>query len=320
MLNEFLLRQLLGQFSHLEPTPEEVAPGVHRLGIVFVNVYFIEDRSGDWVLVDTGLPFASSLVRRGAEAIFGRRARPRAIILTHGHFDHAGNAEALSDEWRVPVIAHRAELPFLDGRSDYPPQDPSMGGAIATLARVFPHEGYDLRPNVKPLPADGQVPFLSEWRWVHTPGHTPGHVSLFRESDRVLLAGDAVATMDLDSYTQQVARQRELNRPPVPFTPDWQATRESIERLAELRPEVIAAGHGLPIDQDAAEELEDFVGHVEVPEDGRYWPEAARFDDERGTVWVPPPVADPIGTSLRWGGAAAAALAVAAVLAMPRKS
>ena len=170
--------------------------------------------------------------------------RPAPSWLTHGHFDHAGSAAELARAWGVPIYAHAEELPFLTGRSDYPPADPSMGGAIAQLARAFPSAGYDFGERVRALPADGSVPGLPGWRWLHTPGHTPGHVSLWRESDRTLLAGDAFATMDLDSWLSQVTHARELARSPVPFTPDWDAAEASVARLAELRPRAVGAGHG----------------------------------------------------------------------------
>jgi glyoxylase-like metal-dependent hydrolase (beta-lactamase superfamily II) len=63
------------------------------------------------------------------------------------------------------------------------------------MARLFPHSGYDFGDRLWTLPADGTVPGLENWRWLHT----HGHVSLFRETDGTLLAGDALTTMDMDS-------------------------------------------------------------------------------------------------------------------------
>jgi Metallo-beta-lactamase superfamily len=117
----------------------------------------------------------------------------------------------------MPIYAHPLEMPYLTGKSDYPPQDSTMGGAIAVLSRLFPGSGYDFGDRVRPLPDDDSVPGLEYWRWVHTPGHTPGHVSLFREMDGTLLAGDALATINMDSWISQLPRKRELHRPPAPF-------------------------------------------------------------------------------------------------------
>lgn len=294
--------------SAAAPASHDVAPGVVRVPTIFVNAYLAGAPGGRWVLVDTGLPGAHAWIRQAAEARHGAGARPEAIILTHGHFDHAGNARALADDWDVPIFAHELELPYLTGRSDYPPQDPTMGGAIAFLSRFFPTSAYDFGDRVRALPADGTVPGMEGWRWIHTPGHTPGHVSLFRERDRLLLAGDAFATMDLDSWVSQLTHARELCRPPAPFTTDWGAVRESISALAALEPQTLAAGHGRPLGgAEVAARLHAYARHVEVPFHGRYVGAPARAD-RRGVVAVPPPVHDPLPLRLAAGTAAATVL------------
>ena len=277
----------------LPPGLYPVADGVVRVPVVFVNAYLVGGTGGPWVLVDTGTPGAAAWLRRAARAVHGDRP-PDAVVLTHGHFDHAGSAQALADGWGVPIYAHPAELPFLMGRSDYPPQDPSMGGAIAFLSRFFPTSGYDFGSRVRPLPADGSVPGLDGWRWLHTPGHTPGHVSPWRGADRTLVAGDAVATEDLDRWSTQITHAREVSRSPVPFVPDWDAAARSVRELAALRPRVLAAGHGREITDGAAGRLAAFAERSHRPERGRYVPRPARFDETSGVVSVPPPVADPV--------------------------
>ncbi len=285
----------------------EVAPGVHYLTVGFVNLYVVGDPAGEWILVDTGLPATAAFTRSAIDRLVGRGARPAAVVLTHGHFDHAGSAGELAGEWEVPVFAHPLELPYLTGRSDYPPQDPTMGGAIAQLSRVFPHSGIDLGKRVRALPEDGRVPGAPEWRWMHTPGHTPGHASLFREADRTLLAGDAFTTMDLDSWASQVTERREFDRPPAPFTIDWGAAHASVRRLSELDPAVVGAGHGIPVrDGGVAFGLRNLAARFPVPEHGRYVGHPVRAD-ERGLVEVPPPVSDPLPGRLAAGAAVAAA-------------
>jgi glyoxylase-like metal-dependent hydrolase (beta-lactamase superfamily II) len=309
-------------------TFEEIAPGVARLEIGFVNVYALGEPGGPWVLVDTGLPGTAALVKRAAKERFGSGAG--AIVLTHGHFDHAGNARALSDEWDTPVYAHDAELPFLTGRSAYPPQDPTPGGAICFLSRFFPREGIDLGPRVEPLPQgddseQGPVPEAGDWRWMHTPGHTPGHVSLFREAsgestERPLLAGDALATMDLDDWTTQATHAQRLSRPPTPFTPDWQAARRSLQQLADLEPTCIGAGHGPPLTRaDTAAQLRDFVEHrFAPPRTGRYAAEPIEADADAGVTYIPPPVDDPLPRRFAAGAAALGGVALAVAFVQRR--
>lgn len=306
--------------SHKKESPAQlVAPGVTFLTTVFVNVYFVGASDGSWVLVDTGLPMQAARVRRAAEDRFGEGAHPTSIILTHGHFDHASNALDLAREWDVPIYAHELEMPYLTGKSDYPPQDPTVGGALAQMSRLFPHSGCDLGDRAQMLPPDGSVPGLLEWQWLHTPGHTAGHISLFRDSDRALIAGDALATVNQESVVTLVTLERELRQPPATFTTDWGAARGSIEQLAELQPTVIAAGHGLPIkDGDVAGKLRSFAQRFTPPARGRYVREPARAD-ERGVTYVPPPVPDTTGRIIKGAVLASAAVAVVTTLSRRRK-
>ena len=112
--------------------------------------------------------------------------------------------------------------------------------------------------------------------------YTPGHVSLFREADGTLLAGDALATMDMDSWTSHLTRKRELSRPSAPLTPDWGAARRSsVQALADLEPSVVAAGYGLPITGPrVAEELRGLATRFSPPHVGRYVGSPARADEE----------------------------------------
>jgi glyoxylase-like metal-dependent hydrolase (beta-lactamase superfamily II) len=89
---------------------------------------------------------------------------------------------------------------------------------------------------------------------VETPGHTPGHVSLLRRGDGFLIAGDAVTTMNLDSMWETLTRRRRVCRPPTPATMNWADAARSVRKLAALRPQWIAAGHGAPM-QDRNGEL-----------------------------------------------------------------
>lgn len=297
--------------------------GIVRVPVVFVNAYLVDvepDEPGrGWVLVDSGLPgLGAAVIARAAAVRYGGRP-PRAIVLTHGHFDHAGSAARLSNMWHVPIFAHELELPYLTGRSDYPPPDPTVGGALAMMSRTFPHRSIDLGASVRPFDGDGTMAALPGWRVLHTPGHTAGHVSLFRQSDGTLLTGDALATMNQESWISNVTLVRELRWPPAPLTTDWSAARRSVEHLAALRPKAIAAGHGLPITgEGAAAALERFSEQFAPPADGRYVRQPARAD-ERGVISLPPPVADPVGGAIRGGAIAAAVTGLVMTVSRARR-
>ena len=274
-------------------TITRIAPDVGWLPISFVNVYFVGRPGGAWTLIDAGLPGRTNQILEAAEARFGAGARPEAIVLTHGHFDHAGSALPLAEYWDVPVYAPRLEMPYLTGKSDYPPADPTVGGAIAFLSRFMPTRARNLKGRMRELQPT-EVPGAVGWEWLATPGHSPGHVSFFRPSDRVLLAGDAFATMNMDSWSGLVTGKQSLSRAGAPFNTDWEATRLSVKELAKLRPNVAGCGHGIPRrDADLPARLERFAERFRPPRSGRYVRRPARTD-ERGIVSLPPAPFDPV--------------------------
>ncbi len=269
-----------------------IAPDVGWLPISFVNVFFVGHPGGPWVLVDTGLPGRAGQIADAAEARFGGGARPEAIILTHGHFDHVGSALKLAEKWDVPIYAHRLEFPYLTGRSAYPPPDPTIGGAMAFLSRFMPARPPDLSSRLREMP--NELSIMPGWQCIPTPGHSPGHVSFFRSSDRILLDGDAFATMNMDSWTGLLTGRRELSRSGAPFNYDWDLTRESLKKLASLRPNVVACGHGIPMcDSDLPARMEEFAQNFRTPAHGRYVRKPARVDAD-GVVSLPPAPFDPV--------------------------
>lgn len=233
---------------------ENIASGVTGLRILFVNVFAITTPSRGWVLVDSGLPFSTGRIRKWVNSQFGENARPRCIIQTHGHFDHTGALKDLAEEWQSPVYAHSEELPYLTGKAKYPPPNPSAGGGLmSVMSPLYPRGPVDVSEWVRALSADGRIPDLPDWEWIHTPGHTAGHISLFRKQDRVLVVGDAFCTTKAESLLAVAQQRPELHGPPAYYTPDWDEARASVQKLADLRPAVLAPGHGLPM---AGEEVE----------------------------------------------------------------
>jgi glyoxylase-like metal-dependent hydrolase (beta-lactamase superfamily II) len=257
---------------------QEVAPDLayRRLGIVNV-VFWGRPGAGDrgWVLVDAGLFGTAGLIRQAAAARFGDGARPAAIVMTHGHFDHVGALERLSEEWDAPVYAHRLERPYLDGSAAYPSGDPSVGGGLmARLSPFYPTHPVNVGERLRDLPEDGSVPHMPGWRWIHTPGHSVGHVSLWREADRTVISGDAFVSTGQESAYDVAVQEPEMHGPPMYLTIDWDAAERSVRTLAALEPELAVTFHGRALRgagmRESLHRLARDFREIAVPRKGRY--------------------------------------------------
>jgi glyoxylase-like metal-dependent hydrolase (beta-lactamase superfamily II) len=290
----------------------DIAPGLAYMLDRIVNLYFVGEPGagdGEWTLVDAGMMGSAPVIAAAAEERFG--SRPAAIVLTHCHFDHVGALETLARRWDVPVYAHPLELPYITGRASYPPPDPTVGGGgVAFMSRTFPRGPWNVGARATPLPEDNTVPGMPGWRWIPAPGHSPGQVAFFRDTDRALIAGDAFVTTKQESLSAALTQRREIHGPPSYFTQDWDQARISVERLAALRPSLVATGHGVPMRGDAMlralGELAANFDELARPKHGRYVEQPAIFD-ERGVVTVPPPVPDHLARTLVGVAAVAAA-------------
>ncbi|WP_407345423.1 MBL fold metallo-hydrolase [Pengzhenrongella phosphoraccumulans] len=244
-------------------TAWEIAPDVFCLGPwgrAQTCVYLV--RSGaSWVLVDTGWAADGARIERAVDVLLGAGASPAAIVLTHCHPDHAGAALHLARAWGCAVYLHPAELPI------------ATGDFAAMQACAGPLDRFVVLPLLRALgarrraavlaraslgevartfdPADG-VPGLPDWDCVPTPGHTPGHISVLRRRDRVLITGDALLTLRVNSWSGLLLQRPGLSGPPWYTTWSRRAARESIDALARLEPTVLAGGHGRPLTGTAA--------------------------------------------------------------------
>jgi glyoxylase-like metal-dependent hydrolase (beta-lactamase superfamily II) len=284
----------IAEIPHPDDGTTEIAVDLAFRRLAMVNVVFVgSPGAGDrnWTLIDTGIPGMAGRIENAARERFGEGARPSAILLTHGHFDHIGCLETLAQKWDTPVYAHELEFPYLDGSAAYPPPDPKVGGGIMPLlSPLFPRGPINLGSRLRLLPEDGSVPGMPGWRWLHTPGHSVGHVSFWRDSDRALIAGDAFITTDQESAYSVAMQSPELHGPPKYFTHNWAAARTSVEELARLEIELAVTGHGRamhgPEMLEALRNLAQNFDRVAVPLSGRYVTHPVRVED--GSAYVRP--------------------------------
>ena len=242
--------------SGREPAAE-VADGVYCVGVgrgvLASNVYLIRS-GGSWALIDAAWPGRGPLIKVAAESVFGEGTRPASMLLTHIHPDHSGSARELARIWDLPVWVHAGEMPLAAGT--YRPEygNPLDRWLVVPLMHALPRRRADAMTSAaslagvaRPLDPVGPPPGLPDWRWVAAPGHTPGHVAFFRARDRVLIAGDAVLTVNLNSVPGLLRGGPGAWGPPRYTTWNWPLAKESVAALARLEPRVLAGGHGRPM-------------------------------------------------------------------------
>lgn len=214
---------------------ERLTPDLHRLGnIGMVNCFLVREEDG-FTLVDASLPGAMGAILRAAEGLGGAIRR---IVLTHGHFDHVGATDELVERLPgVELLAGERESRLMAG--DFSLEAGERGGGLFGFRRV--------KTNPARLLQDGER--VGSLRVVNSPGHSPGHIAFLDERDGSLFAGDAFTT-----HGAVLAAGTFRWWFPMAAFFAWNAelAARSAERLADLRPELLAVGHGPCVANPAA--------------------------------------------------------------------
>jgi glyoxylase-like metal-dependent hydrolase (beta-lactamase superfamily II) len=220
---------------------------IHRAGTEIVNWYLLEE-DGRVTIVDAGCPAYRSQLD-GALAEIGRTIDDvEAIVLTHAHIDHVGFAQTLQDERGTPVYAHEAELP--QAQTGKPPK--TEGSFITAMLRhrkarqVILHiarNGGARPPKVAHVErfADGEVLDVpGHPHAIHTPGHSPGHCTLYVPTEGAAFAGDALCGWNT------VTGEQGPILPPPQFSNSMEKARASLARIERIDAQTLYFGHGNP--------------------------------------------------------------------------
>jgi hydroxyacylglutathione hydrolase len=230
---------------------ERVADGVEVLRLRppgrvqrLTNVYLLADDGGVTLFESGSVTMADAIANAASE-----RGGIRRVVLSHAHSDHRGGASKLS----APVMCHPDERADVEGDGGHHYYDWSKVRNPIVRA-VGP--GTARRMDGGPLTVASTVvegDDLVDFRVLHLPGHAPGQIGLWRESDRLAIVSDAVFVFDPFTMTGMSGAAR---MPPAPVRPDPEAARASIRRIAELDPREVWLGHYGPIRGDVPAQLE----------------------------------------------------------------
>jgi glyoxylase-like metal-dependent hydrolase (beta-lactamase superfamily II) len=216
---------------------KELAEGVYQLrGFPpdAINVYLVGD-----VLIDAATRQGEKRIMR---QIAGRTVNAHA--LTHAHPDHQGASHAICERLDIPLWCGQGDVPAMET-----PGGVKNSQAPGWLNRL--QERYWTGPPHPVARALKEGDEVAGFEVLEVPGHSAGHVAYWRESDRVLILGDVLNSMNVMTGIPG------LHEPPAIFTPDPARNRDSARRLAALKPSLTCFGHGRPV-RDAGK-LADFV-------------------------------------------------------------
>lgn len=209
---------------------------VHGVPAHAINAYVAGD-----VLIDAMTRWARRPVM---EAV--RRHPVTSVALTHCHPDHQGMADGVCRALGIPLACHQGDVAWMEGTAAI-----NFRSRVVTRAQ-FAWAGPPRR--VDRVLRDGDM--VGDFRVIHTPGHTPGHVIYFRDSDRLAIAGDIVS--NLNPYTRRVR----LAEPPEGYSTNPEENRRSLRTLIQLNPSVVCFGHGPPLREPS--KLEAFARQIGV--------------------------------------------------------
>ncbi|HSK50498.1 MAG TPA: MBL fold metallo-hydrolase [Solirubrobacterales bacterium] len=219
---------------------ERVADGVWLLRGDFrraMNVYFLEDDDGV-VQFEAGTKGMRKAVRRAGEQLGGIRK----VVLAHAHADHRGAATASG----APVFCHAEEVADAESDEAITPYFDLSKLPVAWVRWIYPLLLRRWDGGAVPIAgtvAEGEE--IAGFRVVHFPGHAPGLIGLWRESDRLALVSDTVYLVD--SARLKALPEGEASVPHPAFTQDIEQAKRSLLELAALEPRIVGTGHDEPL-------------------------------------------------------------------------
>lgn len=225
-----------------------IAPGVVRIPLMpgdLLNVFAFRDDDGQVTLVDAGVKGSPPRVLQALAELGSAPSEVTRIVLTHSHADHVGGLRAMVERTEAEVAAHEGDADDIRAGLGAPLDPTTTVGRLRSR-----NAGSDPAPVDNDLHDGDLLPVAGGLRVVHTPGHTPGHVSLLHEPTGTLVTGDAIWNV-LSRRTWPV----------MAFCSHVAMTQQTAHRLGELGYETAAFTHGPEIRGTGREAIRSFLAH-----------------------------------------------------------
>jgi glyoxylase-like metal-dependent hydrolase (beta-lactamase superfamily II) len=210
---------------------KEIAKDVFQIPVFprqSINAYIVEG-----YLVDAGIRSSGKKLLKAIDA-YGRH-KIKAHVLTHAHPDHQGASAFICDTLKIPLWCGEKDVDTMENGPAIPDSKNDLSFVTRFQNRYWAGPKYPVARALQ----EGDI--VGSFRVLETPGHSPGHIALWREQDGVLIAGDVLVNMNL------LTTIKGLHEPPVMFTNDVAQNRTSIIKVAQLKPKIVCMGHGIPL-------------------------------------------------------------------------
>jgi len=227
----------------------EIIPNVYQITLRLVNIILIAEE--ELTLIDTGFRGSAPQIIDFIHRLGRSPEEITLIILTHNHLDHAGGLAELKRFTRAKVVLHKADITTDESQLPYP-------RVIRKLLHIPPFSLFRplvyVKPNEVDIPVEGGEVLspLGGLKVIHTPGHTPGSISLFSPKKRLLIVGDALNK-----------RYPNIRLPPKMVSTDLAQAIDSVKRIAQLDFDIICFGHGKPITKDASAKVKQLIRKID---------------------------------------------------------
>ncbi len=226
----------------------EIVPHVYQLTIGLINVILIAE--DELTIVDTGFRGNSAQIVDFIHSLGRSVQEVSLIIITHNHFDHAGGLDELRKLTKAKVAAHKADIDDIESQPPYP-------GVVQRLLRIPPFSAlrsvFFIQSGEVDIQLEGGEVLkpLGGLKVIHTPGHTPGSISLFSPKNKLLIVGDALNK-----------RGKTLRLPPKMASTDLTQAMGSVKRMAELDFDILCFGHGRPLTDGVHTKMQELIEKI----------------------------------------------------------
>lgn len=223
----------------------QISESIHQVDRVNGNVFLVIDEK-ELTLIDTGMPRNAGKILAYVHKIGREPSDISRILLTHCHIDHVGSAYELRKLTNAKVAIHQDDAEYLAGTKTLPRPKGATGVLFKAVSPFFKFTPF--QPDIA-LRENDKVGRLTV---IHTPGHTPGSISLYEPEEKTLFAGDAVRFSN-----------GKITGPPERFTPDMNQAVKSIEKISHIDFDLMLSGHGEPLKPHASGKIKEFFESLE---------------------------------------------------------